>query len=64
MDYHNSYTFGYPHGETPFEARYREEHEAFEKFMHESLGRENYEKWIAVKQMRIAICQTIDSIIR
>ena len=63
MQYDRSYTFGYPHGEAPFEAQYRQEHEAFEKFMCQSLGRENYEKWIAVRQMRMAVYKTIDHII-
>mgnify|MGYP000928747784 CR=1 FL=1 len=56
----NEYIFGYPHGEAPFEAQYREEYEAFERFMQLTLG----EQWIIMKQMRIAICQTVDSIIK
>jgi hypothetical protein len=42
-------------------ALYRREYEIFDTFMQKSLGEESYKKWIVTKQMRIAVCQIVDT---
>ena len=42
---------------------YRDEHEAFEKFMFSILGSENFDRWKITQEMQNAVRQVVDTLI-